>query len=733
MKKQDYSKILEDFDHSRNIDIDPYILPKTSTKKIWWKCKKRHVYQVSFYSRIRSNGCKICNNPQKIENIRIAKLKIGRSFADAQPNLLKEWDYSKNDLTPDKISERSNIKIWFKCLKGHLFQATPKARSRGTGCPKCYEEKRGAIIRESKLKKRGITLLDEFPDLMKEWDYNLNTNDPSKLSSGSNILVHWKCNFGHSWQAKIYNRTGKESGCPFCKSSTSKLEVYILCEMKKFFTDVEWRSKINGFECDILIQDINVGIEVDGAYWHDNKIERDLTKHKVFRENGIHLIRVRDSSLPEINNSIIYDKNTQYIDIVIEVLKVIQKINPSFNFHSYISNKIQLGVKEYNKTLSLLPAPTEKESLSFINPSLSMEWDYEKNNPLTPAMFTANSEKKVFWKCKKHNSWEASIKNRHKNKSGCPSCYRDSAGSILRKALLKKRGISLVVSHPYLLKEWDYDLNTYNPSELTPGSSVKIHWKCEYGHKWQSPVVSRTSKSYGCPICMNNNRSVRATEINIRKTGTFANKHPELLKEWDYGVNKKDPSEFPPGSSKRVGWKCAKGHKWEATIKSRNKGGGTCPSCQSIANQNSQLLKEWDFQKNKNIDPHTIHSGSKIKVWWICKTCDHSWNTAIANRTTGNLSSCPLCGIKKSTDTYKKTILKNRGSVKEKYPILMKYWDKEKNDKQGYSADLMTCGSRIKIFWHCPNCNHKWQSSVNDRTNSKYTCPKCKFEKITKG
>ena len=63
----------------------------------------------------------------------------------------------------------------------------------------------------------------------------------------------------------------------------------------------------------------------------------------------------------------------------------------------------------------------------------------------------------------------------------------------------------------------------------------------------------------------------------------------------------------------------------------------------------------------------------------------------------------------------------------------MKYWDKEKNDKQGYSADLMTCGSRIKISWHCPNCSHEWQSSVNDRTNSKYTCPKCKLEKITKG
>ena len=731
MKKHEYSKILEDYDYSKNIDIDPFILPKTSTKKIWWKCKKGHVYQVSFFSRIRSNGCKICNKPKKIENIRIAKLKNGRSFADAKPNLLKEWDYSMNELVPDKISEKSNIKIWFNCVSGHSFQSTPKARSRGNGCPKCYEAKRGEIIRESKLRKRGVSLLDEFPDLMKEWDYALNTHDPSKLVSGSNILAHWKCNFGHSWKASIYNRTGNESGCPFCKSSTSKLEVYILCEIKKLFTDVEWRSKIDGYECDILIQDINVGIEVDGAYWHDNKIERDLKKHKVFSEKGINLIRVRDSSLPKIEGSITYDKNTKYIDIVIKVLKNIQRINLSLNFDSYILNKVQLGVKEYKKTLSLLPAPTEKESLLFINPTLSREWDYGKNNPLTPAMFTANSEKKVFWKCYNHDSWEASIKNRHKNKSGCPICYKDSAGSILRKALLKKHGISLNVSHPYLLNEWDYNLNTYSPNELAPGSSVKVHWKCKYGHKWQSAVAGRTSKGYGCPTCMNDNRSKRATEIRIKKTGTFANKHPELLKEWDHEVNKKDPSEFPPGSSKRVGWKCIKGHKWEAAIKNRSKGGGDCPFCQSVASQNPQLLKEWEFQKNKNIDPHTIHSGSKIKVWWLCKTCNHSWHTAIANRTKGNLSGCPLCGIKKSTDTYKETILKNRGSVKERYPILMKYWDKEKNDKHNYSADLMTCGSRIKIFWHCPNCTHEWQSSLNDRTNSKYTCPKCKFEKIT--
>ena len=54
------------------------------------------------------------------------------------PNLIKEWNYEKNGvLTPDKITNRSGIKVWWRCSEGHEWEAPPHNRSRGAGCPYC--------------------------------------------------------------------------------------------------------------------------------------------------------------------------------------------------------------------------------------------------------------------------------------------------------------------------------------------------------------------------------------------------------------------------------------------------------------------------------------------------------------------------------------------------------------------------------------------------------------------
>ena len=57
------------------------------------------------------------------------------------------------------------------------------------------------------------------------------------------------------------------------------------------------------------------------------------------------------------------------------------------------------------------------------HPRLASEWNYEKNSVLKPEDFTANSGKKVWWKCKYGHEWEAVINNRNKG-TGCPECYK---------------------------------------------------------------------------------------------------------------------------------------------------------------------------------------------------------------------------------------------------------------------------------------------------------------------
>ena len=62
--------------------------------------------------------------------------------------------------------------------------------------------------------------------------------------------------------------------------------------------------------------------------------------------------------------------------------------------------------------------------LQTVNPTLAIEWHYEKNNGFTPVDITPNSHKKVWWKCSKGHEWQAIIGNRHKG-NGCPICAKE--------------------------------------------------------------------------------------------------------------------------------------------------------------------------------------------------------------------------------------------------------------------------------------------------------------------
>ena len=62
-----------------------------------------------------------------------------KSLAVEFPEVAKEWDYEKNNgLTPEEVSSGSNKKIWWKCEKGHTWQANIYSRTGlGCRCPYC--------------------------------------------------------------------------------------------------------------------------------------------------------------------------------------------------------------------------------------------------------------------------------------------------------------------------------------------------------------------------------------------------------------------------------------------------------------------------------------------------------------------------------------------------------------------------------------------------------------------
>ena len=130
-------------------------------------------------------------------------------MALTDPVLLAQWDRERNgDLTPDDVTHGSHRRVWWRCEKGHSWQAEVKSRTLlGAGCPVCAGK--AVVPGENDL----ATLR---PDLAAQWHQSKNCClSPRNVRPGSRRKVWWICPRGHQWQAAVTART-KGAGCPVC-------------------------------------------------------------------------------------------------------------------------------------------------------------------------------------------------------------------------------------------------------------------------------------------------------------------------------------------------------------------------------------------------------------------------------------------------------------------------------------------------------------------------------------
>ena len=137
-------------------------------------------------------------------------------------------------------------------------------------------------------------------------------------------------------------------------------------------------------------------------------------------------------------------------------------------------------------------ASPEQNCLAKQFPMLAVEWDSEKNAPLTPQDVTPGSHKLIWWRCQNGHSYRTAVKTRVQG-SGCPYC--------VRKNVLPEE-TSLAAEYPALAKEWDAAKNApLAPNQVLSGSRRKVWWTCANGHSWRAAEFSRTSLGTGCPVC----------------------------------------------------------------------------------------------------------------------------------------------------------------------------------------------------------------------------------------
>jgi very-short-patch-repair endonuclease len=179
--------------------------------------------------------------------------------------------------------------------------------------------------------------------------------------------------------AQIYNRSGNRSGCPECRAATSRIEVFLLCELRYIYGEILCRKQIQGFEIDIQIPELQIGIEVDGDYWHRSKLEKDERKSQAVTACGLQLVRVRDQALPPVaDTSEEYSPKEPLINVVCRLVELLHSMHPKACSEEYLQNRQAKNEAEYRSILSQLPAPTSGDSLADLYPDVAREWDYKK-------------------------------------------------------------------------------------------------------------------------------------------------------------------------------------------------------------------------------------------------------------------------------------------------------------------------------------------------------------------
>lgn len=124
-------------------------------------------------------------------------------------DLLRQWDEAGNGaLTPETVSYGNGKKVWWRCEKGHTWQAVISSRSGGKGCPVCSGRMVAAGVND---------LASVYPALAAQWHPSKNGKlTPQEVTSASNKRVWWKCPRGHEWQTAVYSRTQDFTDCPYC-------------------------------------------------------------------------------------------------------------------------------------------------------------------------------------------------------------------------------------------------------------------------------------------------------------------------------------------------------------------------------------------------------------------------------------------------------------------------------------------------------------------------------------
>lgn len=496
------------------------------------------------------------------------------TFLSENKELTSEWDFEKNaelKLFPEKLTEGSNKKAWWKCKNGHTWQEPIYQRWQGKQCPFCTNKR--VLVGYNDLP----TL---FPELAREWDAEENKNiDLLSVVPGSSKTVNWKCSVcGYKWKTSIRQRTQRKTGCPECakaKRATARTKTIL---------------KHSGSVADFEI----------AKQWN--------------HEKNIGLSPEQFS--PSSNKSVWWKCPTC-----------------GYERKAKICNRVNLG-RGCPVCANQVVIPG-KNDLATLRPELAKEWHPTANGSLTPQQVSPGSRKKVWWLCPHGHSYQASLLHRGHGtgcplcNAGRQTSFAEQAlfyyvrkvypDAISRCTDILPGRMELDIYIPSIRLGIEYDGAYWHRNKQT--SELKKYRLCTA----QGIKLIRVKEKYTDADLMTADMIYNMDDLENRKQLELMIRF--ILDKLDPSSNfwtRKKPFHFHSDIVVNLQKDQFKIREHAAPLTEN-----------SLAVQRPDLAAEWHPSKNHNLTPEMVTPGSDLKVWWKCRSCGYEWQTSVGHRVNG--------------------------------------------------------------------------------------------------
>lgn len=591
-----------------------------------------------------------------LKNIQTKFNKVSE-YIDEEKNIAEGIDTSK-------LSIHSTRVINWKCPNGHTFKGKViTIYKRKNKCFYCTG--RETWIGENDLETK-------FPEIAEEFDVEKNGITPNKVSPKDTKSYWWTCKNNHpSFYQSVSHRVTRKTMCPYC---SGRKIISSINDLQTLFPEIakEWDAKKNG---GIMPKDVSP-LTYNSYYWICPK--GHSYRKKVIKRTKYHkqidcpkCIKAYSTSFPE--QAIYYYVRKCFPDAINRYREPFEK---GMELDIYIPS-YKIGI--------------EYDGQAFHNDEEQHKREYRK-----------------YLICKKLGIRLIRIKE-------TTNTWKDTSDTIYH---IKKR-----------MNDEEMSMQLFSIF-----SSIFV-WKT-HSFKTESNKEVHLNRYYGFPTDFNITRDrPEILEYLVNVEQSFGNRFPELAIMWCKDENRNlTPYMFTPGSNYPVFWKCPRcGNTWKSPISSIvQRKARLCKTCSmkengktitkvktmkhgSLAKKSEKLLKQWDYEANRNLSPYEIPLNYSKKIGWKCDKCGYRWKSSPNSRVrAGVISDCPHC--------IGRVAMSGVDDFETLYPEIAREWD-YKNNKDMLPSQIKPYTNK-KIYWICETCGKSYSSYPGNRIQGS-GCPIC--------